>query len=217
MPRVSVTMPTRNRRGFIAGAAQMFLSQTYTDAELVIVDGGDDGTAELVPTHPRIRYEKPRLQGQNTGTMRNLCAEAAQGAVLIHMDSDDWYSPAYIATMVASLDASKKQVIGLHEMLYWDAPNNCGYRAVAEDLPYASGYTLTYYKDWWQKHPFESRPIGEDSSFSFQAYLHRELASFMNPGIAVARRHSSNTCPIKQNRLFMPLTRDELPKELTAM
>lgn len=210
-------MPTRNRREFIAGAALRFLSQTYTDSELVIVDGGDDGTADVVPTHPRIRYVKPRMLGHNTGTMRNLCADAAQGAVIVHMDSDDWYSPEYVAYMVAALEQSGKQVVGLHEMLYWDAANDCGYRAVAEDLPYASGYSLTYYKDWWQKHQFESRQVGEDSSFSFQAHLSLALASFPNPGIAVARRHKSNTHPIKQNRLFAPITRDELPKEFTEV
>lgn len=223
MPRVTAAMPTHNRRDFIAGAAQGFLSQTYEDAELLIVDDGVDDTALLVPSHPRIRYVKlPALTTKvpgaidcrrSTGAMRNVCAELAQGKVIVHMDSDDWYSTEYLATMVALLDTSRKWVVGLHEIIYWHMADCLAYRFKATDLPYAAGNSLTYHKQYWQSNRFLDRRIGEDSDFSFKAHLNSALASAPNMGIAVARRHGSNTgCPqLRHNSAFAPMAHSELP------
>lgn len=223
MPRVTAVMPTYNRSEFIASAVQGFLSQTYADAELLIVDDGTDATAELVPTHPCIRYVKLPTQElskpgaidrrRSTGEMRNICAELAQGKVIVHMDSDDWYSPEYLATMVALLKTSRKWVVGMHEILYWHMADCLAYRFKSNDLPYASGHSLTYFKSYWQNNRFLDRRIGEDSDFSFKAHQNSALASFPNMGIAVARRHQGNTGSVnlRYSNAFAQIAHSELP------
>jgi glycosyltransferase involved in cell wall biosynthesis len=52
---ISCLLPTANRAAWIPLAIDCFLTQTFTDAELVILDNGTDNTADIVPAHPRIR------------------------------------------------------------------------------------------------------------------------------------------------------------------
>ena len=58
-PAVSVVIPTFNRRRQVEQAVKSVLSQTFADLELLVVDGGDDGTAEsLAGRDARLRYER---------------------------------------------------------------------------------------------------------------------------------------------------------------
>src|ERR1041384_2498726 len=105
MSLVSCIMPTANRRPFVADAIRMFLAQDYADKELVIVDDGEDGIADLVPAHPQIRYL--RQSGRRPiGVKRNFACEAARGEIILHWDDDDWYAPHRIRLQVEALCAS---------------------------------------------------------------------------------------------------------------
>src|SRR5271170_7569803 len=54
-------MPTANRRRFVPGAIAQFLAQDYADAELVILDDGEDSVADLIPQQSGIRYLRTPL------------------------------------------------------------------------------------------------------------------------------------------------------------
>ena len=55
MPRVSVIVPTHNRRVILQAALASVDNQTFRDFELIVVDdGSDDGTAEWVKNPPGI-------------------------------------------------------------------------------------------------------------------------------------------------------------------
>jgi glycosyltransferase involved in cell wall biosynthesis len=98
-PLASCIMPTANRRRFVPGAIAQFLAQDYNGAELVILDDGDDPVADLIPSHPAIRYVRtPRHR--SLGAKRNAACEAARGDVILHWDDDDWYAPHRIRIQV---------------------------------------------------------------------------------------------------------------------
>jgi len=109
MPRVSVILPTHDRRKLVVEAIESVRAQTYRDFELLVVDDGStDGTAEMV----RQRYEsEPRLrllrQEQNSGvsSARNRGVEQAEGELVGFLDSDDLYLPRNLEAQVAALDA----------------------------------------------------------------------------------------------------------------
>ena len=60
-PRLSVVLPTRNRKADLLRAARSVLSQTYRDLELIVVDeGSSDDTPDvlvrLCEEDPRVRF-----------------------------------------------------------------------------------------------------------------------------------------------------------------
>src|SRR5690349_3155219 len=111
-PLVSCIMPTANRRRFVPGAIAQFLAQDYEAAELVIIDDGTDPVADLIPSHPALRYLRTRRH-RTLGTKRNAACEAARGDVILHWDDDDWYAPHRIRTQVEALFASDADLCGI--------------------------------------------------------------------------------------------------------
>ena len=65
MAKVSVIIPTYNRRGMVEEALRSVLAQTLDDVEIVVVDDGStDGTADaLKEFDEQIRYFYQENQG----------------------------------------------------------------------------------------------------------------------------------------------------------
>src|SRR4029077_2383856 len=117
-PLVSCIMPTANRRRFVPGAIAQFLAQDYPAAELVILDDGDDSVADMIPSHPALRYLRtPRHR--TLGLKRNAACEAAHGDLILHWDDDDWYAPHRIRTQVEALHASGADLCGIDRALFF--------------------------------------------------------------------------------------------------
>jgi glycosyltransferase involved in cell wall biosynthesis len=204
-------MPTHNRAKWIPLAIACFLNQTFTDAELVILDNGTDNTADVIPAHPRIRYIRqpgPRL---TTGEMRNLTCDLAQGDIFIHWDDDDWSAPERIATQLDQMKQSGKPFVGFHSISYWNTVTQLAYqyRGVR---PYACGTSQCYRKDHWQQNRFPKQIIGEDSEFSSIARGQGLLDSFDGTQLIVARAHGANTgAPRLGNHQFPEVAAEQLP------
>jgi glycosyltransferase involved in cell wall biosynthesis len=106
MPKVSVTIPTHNRRQLLAIAVDSVLRQTFDDFELLVCDDGstDDTPAWMASlTDERVRYIR---HPQNIGKSNNMRSgfEAAQGEYFIKFDDDDRITPGFLAKTVAVLD-----------------------------------------------------------------------------------------------------------------
>jgi glycosyltransferase involved in cell wall biosynthesis len=181
-------MPTYNRERWIPLAIDCFLNQTFTDAELVILDNGTDNTRDIVPAHPRIRYihqPGPRL---TTGEMRNLTCSLAQGDILLHWDDDDWSAPTRIESQLKDLETSGKPFVGYHRISYWHPATRLAYQYHGT-RPYACGTSQCYLKSYWQQNKFNAKLIGEDSDFSARARQQGLLDSFDGTQLIVARAH----------------------------
>lgn len=90
---VSVVIPTRGRRELLARALRSVFAQSYPRLEvLVIDDGSDDGTAEMVAAldEPRLRW-LPNEQPLGAGYSRHRGAGLATGRFIAFLDSDDWW------------------------------------------------------------------------------------------------------------------------------
>lgn len=106
-PRVSVTIPVRNRPAMVTEAIRSILAQDFRDFELIVADdGSDDGTPEAVRAipDPRIRLlALPSWCGQ--AGVRNMAIRAARGEYIAAMDSDDIAFPGRLGAQVAAMDA----------------------------------------------------------------------------------------------------------------
>jgi glycosyltransferase involved in cell wall biosynthesis len=105
-PKVSVIMPTYNRKTLISRAIESVLNQDYLDWELVIVDdGSQDGTEDLIKEYvskdSRIRYLYQINQGQSVA--RNTGIENSNGELIAFLDSDNMWEPHRLSVGVQAL------------------------------------------------------------------------------------------------------------------
>jgi GT2 family glycosyltransferase len=104
MPKVSVIIPTYNRRDFVREAITSVLAQTYRDFELLVIDdGSDDDTAAVVQEFDGVRYVFQANRGVSAA--RNRGVALSNGELLAFLDSDDLWQPRKLAHQVAFFTA----------------------------------------------------------------------------------------------------------------
>lgn len=109
MTRVSVIIPAYNRAKSIGKALESVLQQRFAEWEAIVYDDGSkDETrslvAEIAKKDSRIRL----ISGEtNHGAAygRNRAVEAARGAYLAFLDSDDRWYPDKLSVQVQKMDA----------------------------------------------------------------------------------------------------------------
>lgn len=102
-PRVSVIVAVKNGERYLAQALESILAQTYTDFEIIVVDGkSTDRSVEIAASYPKVRC----IQQVGTGFSGawNEGIAAASGEYIAILDSDDWWSEDKLAAQVAVLD-----------------------------------------------------------------------------------------------------------------
>jgi len=103
--KVSVLIPTYNRREYVVDAIQSVIAQDYADMEIIVVDDGstDDTVAALEPYLSKIRLIRTANQGP--ALARNVAMRAARGDYVAYLDSDDLYYPFKIKMQALLLDS----------------------------------------------------------------------------------------------------------------
>jgi len=191
-----------------------FLSQTWPNKELIIIDDGDDNIADLLPLNcGLIRYYRPRGK-RNIPVKRNLCAEQANGKLIAHFDDDDWSAPERLDIQFRMLTASKARITGFRNLLFWDQINRKGWKYMGAE-GYACGTSFFYTKDFWKDTPFkEDVPLGSDNEMIYAARRAKESATFDGERLMVARLHSrhSNSHDINGEN-YKPAAKGGFPKE----
>ena len=97
MPLVSIVTPVFNGGKYIVECIESVLSQSYSNIEHVIVDGGStDNTIEILtaystkyPQRFRIDLKPDSLPGSGPGEAWNRCLQIAQGTILGWLGNDD--------------------------------------------------------------------------------------------------------------------------------
>lgn len=103
MPRVTVVIPTYNRRDLVREAIASVTAQSYTDFEVIVVDdGSDDGTAEVVQQFVGVQYVYQSNRGVSAA--RNRGVALTRGELIAFLDSDDLWQPHKLAHQVTLFD-----------------------------------------------------------------------------------------------------------------
>jgi glycosyltransferase involved in cell wall biosynthesis len=117
--QVSCLMPTKNRRSFIRQALASFLAQEGVTAELLVLDDGTDGVADLMPNDSRVRYlyTPPMTLAEK----RNYGIDLAHAPLIAMWDDDDVWRADRLRLQVAAL-AQKPQAEAclLRSMAFFD-------------------------------------------------------------------------------------------------
>jgi glycosyltransferase involved in cell wall biosynthesis len=194
-PLVSCIMPTYNRRAFVPQAIECFLGQDYPNLELVVVDDGTDGIADVLPSHPQITYVRLRNRA-SVGAKRNLACERARGEFVVHWDDDDWYPASRVRAQVRALVERGADVCGSSALYFYDRARERAfcYRYTGGGAPWVAGSTLAYRREAWRRRPFPDVHVGEDAQFVWGAGGDR-VADLRDPGLCVASLHPGNVSP----------------------
>lgn len=192
IPLVTCIMPTANRPRFINFAITNFLSQSYPNTEMVIVDDGARSYRSLVPTTPKIRYFYTKSLG-TVGSKRNFACENSSGEIIVHWDDDDTYAYDWISKSVEHLLALGSDITGLNKLTLYSSSSNTNFNFENKTLNpnWLCGATLTYKKSLWQKYHFANLQIGEDSDFLLNSG--GKISALDYPKGFIATLHAHNT------------------------
>jgi glycosyltransferase involved in cell wall biosynthesis len=210
MKKVSVIIPTYNRKLWLQQAIDSVLAQTYPNVEVIVVDDGStDGTREALVTRygKRIRYIYQDNQGESRA--RNHGAALAQGEYLAFLDSDDLWLPEKLAQQAGYLDLHADS--GAVFCLAWSIDEN-GQRNPR--FPYGSHfksggfsaerilrdrYSLGGSTIFTRKSAFElsggfdeNITYGEDLDFCLRLFLHGIQPGLIEQPLASIRTHSTS-------------------------
>ncbi|MBA64200.1 MAG: glycosyl transferase [Candidatus Marinimicrobia bacterium] len=91
--KISVVIPTFNRKEALKRAIHSVMGQSLTPFEIIVVDdGSDDGTGEwILYNHPQIKYIYQTNNGVSSA--RNIGIKSAASDWIAFLDSDDEWLP----------------------------------------------------------------------------------------------------------------------------
>ncbi|MBD2017365.1 glycosyltransferase [Microcoleus sp. FACHB-53] len=109
MPLVSVVIPVFNGEKTIRETIESVLNQTLTDFELLVInDGSQDGTLDIVERIPDSRIQVFSYPNAGQSTSRNRGIEIAKGDYISFIDADDLWTPDKLEAQLQALQANPK-------------------------------------------------------------------------------------------------------------
>ncbi|MFC8259852.1 glycosyltransferase [Streptomyces sp. NPDC057291] len=189
-PTVSCLMVTKDRSATARRAIRCFLTQTYPNLELVVVeDGTDDALAQHIRDlgDPRIRHHRLPSEGRTLGELRNEAVDRATGPYVCQWDDDDLYDPERVETQMAAILALGAEACFLaRERLWWPA-----HRKLAVSCARVWEGSMVCAKDRLPRYPAQRR--GEDTPVAEGVVRTCRVVSIDAPELYTYVCHGNNT------------------------
>lgn len=103
MSKISIIVPVYNAERYLRACVDSILRQSYTDLEVILVDDGSKDTSPLICDEYAAQDQRVRVIHQkNAGVAaaRNAGLDAASGAYIAFVDSDDYIDPEMYEQML---------------------------------------------------------------------------------------------------------------------
>jgi glycosyltransferase involved in cell wall biosynthesis len=219
---ISVITPTRNREDHLQNALAYFRSQDCSNLEWLILDDSEAPARSFEGSlGANIHYEHVGNE-VSIGEKRNRLIEKARGSVIVHFDDDDYYAPAYVSTMAATLFDRQADLINLRGWYlfdnrndffgYWDLMNKqgphfrCDHQGVAwgllsddnngflKDNHLGYGFSYVFRRSLWESVKFRNINWNEDGEFSLEAaQRHVVTGAHDSQGLCLHNLHEKST------------------------
>jgi len=103
---ISVIIPVYNVAGFVRGAVDSALAQTFRDIQVIVVDDGStDGSAETLADLDDPRLQVIRECHGGSAAARNAGLRLASGELVAFLDADDRWAPRNLERQSAFLES----------------------------------------------------------------------------------------------------------------
>ncbi|PVX50750.1 glycosyltransferase involved in cell wall biosynthesis [Balneicella halophila] len=117
-PKVTVYIPTYNRKGLLERAINSVIGQDYSNIEIIVVDDNStDGTESFLEEKSKeVANLKFFVKKQNSGACasRNIAIENATGDFITGLDDDDYFLPNRISDFVHFWTEKEKETVFLY-------------------------------------------------------------------------------------------------------
>ena len=121
-PKISILMPSLNVRAYIEECLNSVVGQTMTDVEIICIDAGStDGTLEVLRDYER-RDARVRVivsDKKSYGYQMNLGLDAARGAYVGIVETDDWVESHMFQSLWDLARAYDADVVKSNYYLYY--------------------------------------------------------------------------------------------------
>ena len=134
--KISVIVPVYNVEAYLERCVESILQQTYANFELILINDGSTDSSGLICDHLASQYENIKvyhIENAGVSNARNMGIQLATGAWITFIDSDDFVTQDYLATLASAVEGEN---IG-----FVIAPLHHIKNGIVTDLPPHSGKT----------------------------------------------------------------------------
>ena len=204
-------MPTSGRRELAIRAIDRWLSQSYVNKELIVVD---DPIDSIFSKNCQLNFPGGTLRYYRTtsvatiGWKMNIGARLARGQLISKMDDDDIYCENFLSSMQRLLELTGYSLAFAESAYFYLRKER---QVVFSGTGWRFGASLFFCRSLWERQPFRDTSRGEDQYF-IEAHLHHAIALPMTDSLIVVR-HGQNHTWRKIQRVpvedyFRPYSRD---------
>lgn len=114
MPSISIVVPVYRVERYLRKCVDSILIQTFSDFELILVDDGSpDSCGAICEEYAKKDSRILVLHKKNGGvsSARNLGLEYAAGEYVTFCDSDDWYRPDWIQSLMEPIQNHQAEIV----------------------------------------------------------------------------------------------------------
>lgn len=134
--KISVIVPVYNVEAYLERCVESILQQTYTHFELILINDGSTDSSGQICDHLASQYENIKvyhIENAGVSNARNMGIQLATGSWVTFIDSDDFVTQDYLATLASAVE-------GLN-VGFVIAPLHHIKNGIVTDLPPHSGKT----------------------------------------------------------------------------
>ena len=105
--KISVIVPVYNVEAYLERCVESILQQTYTHFELILINDGSTDSSGQICDHLASQYENIKVYhigNAGVSNARNMGIQLATGSWVTFIDSDDFVTQDYLATLASAVE-----------------------------------------------------------------------------------------------------------------
>ena len=105
--KISVIVPVYNVETYLERCVESILHQTYTNFELILINDGSTDSSGQICDHLAYQYENIKvyhIENAGVSNARNIGIQLATGVWITFVDSDDFVTKDYLATLASAVE-----------------------------------------------------------------------------------------------------------------